>query len=543
MFSRLAEKRKRATVGIRVEGLGSRIMLLGGWRRALLAFLAGAFGVLALPPFNIFAALFVSFPILVWLLDGIGGSVFARLRAAFGLGWLFGWGYFVAGLWWLGHALMVDADEFAWAVPLAVLGLPAYLALYYGLAAMVARLLWSDGLGRIAALAFGFGLGEWLRGFIATGFPWNAIGYGAMPVPLMMQSAHLIGVAGVTVLAVFVFSMPALLATRRGLAAGAALAALLLAAHLGYGAYALNRAETPREREVTLRIVQPRIDQAQKLDDGEREAVFAEHLALTAKPPGEGEKRPDIVVWPETSVPYLLTQNHEALTRIADVLEPGQVLLAGAVRVEDSGPGADPRYYNSIYVIDDQGQIVGAADKVHLVPFGEYLPFEDLWRSLGVDQAIADMPGGFSAAVSRAGLTLPDGLRFYPLICYEAIFPDEMTGDLSGFDALLNVTNDAWFGYTPGPYQHFQQARLRAVEQGVPLVRAANNGISALVDAKGRIVAGLDFEARGSIQFTLGGRLSPLMDNVGRMRVFWLLMAVMIALAGFSRAHFIFSRH
>ena len=526
-----------------MEGLGSRIMLLGGWRRALLAFLAGAFGVLALPPFNIFAALFVSFPLLVWLLDGIGGSFLARMRAAFGLGWLFGWGYFVAGLWWLGHALMVDADEFAWALPLAVLGLPAYLALYYGLAAMIARLFWSDGVGRIAALAFGFGLGEWLRGFVLTGFPWNAIGYGAMPVPLMMQSAHVMGVAGVTVLAVFMFSMPALLATRRGLVPGAALAALLLAAHLGYGAYALGRPETPRESEATVRIVQPRIDQAQKLDESERETVFAEHLALTAKPPGEGEKRPDIVVWPETSVPYLLTQNHEALTRIADVLEPGQVLLAGAVRVEDTGPGAEPRYYNSIYVIDDQGQIIAAADKVHLVPFGEYLPFEGLWRSLGVDQAIADMPGGFSAAVSRAGLTLPDGLSFYPLICYEAIFPEEMTGGVSGFDAILNVTNDGWFGNTPGPYQHFQQARVRAVEQGVPLVRAANSGISALVDAHGRIVTGLDFEARGSIQFALSGKLASSLNNTDRMRIFWLVMAAMLTLAGFSRMRFNFSRH
>ncbi len=344
-----------------MERLAGRIMLLGGARRALLAFLAGAFGVLALPPFSFFAALFVSFTLLVWLLDGVGGGPLARLRNAFAIGWMFGWGYFVAGLWWLGHALMIDAEEFAWALPLAVLGLPAFLALYYGLAAMVARLFWSDGMGRIAALAFGFGLGEWLRSFLATGFPWNAVGYGIMPMPLMMQSAHLVGLFGISALAVFVFCTPALLATRRGLLPGAAIAIALFAAHLGYGAYALTVPETPvRGGEVTVRLVQPRIDQAQKLDDGSREAVFAEHLKLSTEALKEGGKRPDIIVWPETSVPYILTQNHEALARIADMLEPGQVLLAGAVRAEDMGPGLEPRYYNSIYVIDDAGQIVGA---------------------------------------------------------------------------------------------------------------------------------------------------------------------------------------
>ncbi len=522
-----------------MERLAGRIMLLGGARRALLAFLAGAFGVLALPPFGFFAALFVSFTLLVWLLDGVGGGPVARLRNAFGIGWMFGWGYFIAGLWWLGHALMIDADEFAWALPLAVLGLPAFLALYYGLAAMVARLFWSDGMGRIAALAFGFGLGEWLRSFLATGFPWNAVGYGIMPLPLMMQSAHLVGLFGMSALAVFVFSAPALLATRRGLVPGAAIAIALFATHLGYGAYALNAPETPAKGgEITVRLVQPRIDQAQKLDDSARDAVFAEHLKLSTQPLKEGEKRPDIIIWPETSVPYILTQNHDALSRIGDMLEPGQVLLAGAVRAEDMGPGIEPRYYNSIYVIDDAGQIIGASDKVHLVPFGEYLPFEELWQMLGVDQAIADMPGGFSAAARRALLTLPNGLLLYPLICYEAIFPDEVTGDIARADVILNVTNDAWFGNTPGPYQHFQQARVRAVEEGRPLIRDANNGISAFVDAKGRIVTGLDFDVKGVIQSTVGGKLNVKLDDAARSLYFWLIMAVLAVVALGARIGF-----
>lgn len=520
-----------------MERLAGRIMLTGGVKRALLAVLAGAFGVLALPPFGFFAALFISFTLLVWLLDGTTG-----FRGAFLAGWLFGFGYFVAGLWWLGHALMIDAEEFAWALPLAVLGLPAVLAIYYGLAAALARLVWSDGMGRIAALAAAFGVMEWLRSFLLTGFPWNTIGYGAMPMPLMMQSVHVIGLFGVTALAVFVFSAPALLGTRRGMIPGLLLAAALSAAHLGYGAYRLRLPVEPPEKTMTVRLVQPMIDQAKKLDDAERGNIFEEHLALSAKPLSDGAKRPDIIVWPETSVPFILTQNQDALARIADVLQDGQILIAGAVRSEDMGAGAPPRYYNSIYVIDDKGQIIGASDKVHLVPFGEYVPLEGVLRSLGVEN-ITNMPGGFSAAAGRSLLNLPDSLKFYPLICYEIIFPDEITPAIAQADAILNITNDAWFGDTPGPYQHFQQARIRAVETGIPLIRSANSGISAFLDARGEIISGLDFNQKGVIESTVSSAPRFMDDGTSRKRYFWLIIALATLLAGFSRLGFIYQKN
>ena len=182
-----------------MEGLAYRVMLLSGFGRAAVAFLAGALAVLALAPFDFFAVLFVSFPVLVWLLDGASGDPDAgflrRRMPAFWTGWWFGFGYFLAGLWWVGSALLVEADVFAWALPIAVIGLPMALAVFYGIATSLARLLWSDGAGRIAALAVGFGLVEWLRSFVLTGFPWNEIGYGAMPVPLMMQSVHVVGLS------------------------------------------------------------------------------------------------------------------------------------------------------------------------------------------------------------------------------------------------------------------------------------------------------------------------------------------------------------
>jgi apolipoprotein N-acyltransferase len=526
--------------------LAGRIMLLWGWPRVALAILAGAIAALALPPFNVFAAPFVSFTLLVWLMDGSTGSadggVFTRFRSSFLIGWFFGFGYFVAGLWWLGNALLVEADDFAWALPFAVLGLPACLAIFYGLATLAASLLWSEGFGRLAALAAAFGLMEWLRGFVLTGFPWNTIGYAAMPIPLMMQSSAVLGIFGITGLAVFVFASPALLGTGKGMRTGLSLAAILLCAHLGFGAWRLSTADARLAEgagePTVVRIVQPLIDQSRKLDDAERASIFEEHLALSALPPQEG-KRPDVIVWPETSVPFLLTNNPDALSRIADVLQDGQVLMTGAVRSEEAAPGSPPRFYNSIYVIDSQGQIIGASDKVHLVPYGEYVPYEDLLRTMGVTDAIA-MPGGFTAASTRSLLTLPGGKSFYPLICYEAIFPEEISLDVQKATALLNVTNDGWFGATPGPYQHFLQARLRAVETGLPLIRAANTGISAIVDPFGRISKGLDYNQKGVIDSTIGSGLVPHWDNFDRQIDFWLVMAAMLLIAATSRAGFNF---
>ena len=522
-----------------MERLAGKVMLLSGTRRALVAFLAGLVGVLALPPFGFFAALFVSFTLLVWLLDGASAApeagLLRRFAPAFRIGWVFGFGYFVGGLWWLGNALLVEADAFAWALPLAVLGLPAVLAFYYGLAAALARLLWSDGMGRIAALALAFGVAEWMRGTLFTGFPWNAVGYGAMPVPLLMQSAGVVGIAGMNVLAVFVFAAPALLGTRRGRGVGLALAALLLVAHVGYGYYALGVAPAPEGEATAIRLVQPAIDQAMKLDDSARAEIFERHLALSAVAPEGDGKRPDVIVWPETSIPFILTDNPDALVRIAEVLDDDQMLIAGAVRSESAGSGKAPRYYNSIYAIDGKGQIVAAADKVHLVPFGEYMPFAEVLESLGVS-AVA-MPGGFSAARDHALLTAA-GKGFYPLICYEAVFPSEITRVAESAAVLLNVTNDAWFGDTPGPYQHFLQARVTAVERGMPLIRAANNGISAVVDAKGRMVSGLDYGAAGIVDATLPGRFGAAEGEKWRNWAFPIVLAVLLALAAISRIGF-----
>ncbi len=490
-----------------MQRLAGRIILLWGWRRALVAFLAGALAVLGQAPYDFFAACFLSFPVLVLLLDGAAGEAGAgplgRLKPAFAVGWWFGFGYFLAGLWWIGCALLVEADSFAWAMPLAIVGIPLVLAFFYGFATAVARLMWSDGIGRIAATAFGFALAEWLRGFLFTGFPWNAIGYAAMPVPLMMQAVSVIGMNGMNALAVFVFAMPALLAGRRHIWAGAALAALLVAADLGFGYVRLAAPEPPASRHLDLRIVQPSVDLSEKWDASVRDRIFATMLAMSSEPPQKGHEKPQLILWPETAVPFLFTERPDALTAIGDMLTDGQMLLAGAIREE--GPataGGDARYYNSVVAINDQGEIVDAVDKVHLVPFGEYLPFDDLFSRLGIDQFVAG-PMSLSAGSSRHPITIPGSIRAALFICYEVIFPQLVGVDVASSELIVNVTNDAWFGDTPGPYQHFRQAQVRAAENGLPLLRVANNGISAVVDPRGRVVDALAINARGVIDVRL----------------------------------------
>ena len=521
-----------------MERLAGKIMLSNGFGRIALTIGAGAIGALAFPPFGFFAALFVSFTLLVWLIDGATGNpdggVWSRGWKTFTIGWLFGLGYFVAGLWWMGNALLLEAEEFAWALPFAILGLPACLAIFYGLAVMLANLLWSDGWGRIAALAAAFGLLEWLRSFILTGFPWNSVGFGLMPVPVMMQTSNLIGIFGMSMLAVFVFASPALLGTKKGMVPGLCIAMAMLVGHLVYGAYRLNQPLAVDSDALTVRIVQPGIDQSRKMLNADRAEIFKEHLRLSALPPTSGQKVPDIIVWPETSVPFILTQNPDALQEIAKTLSDGQILLTGAVRMEDAGAGQETRYYNSVYAIDSQGQIIGATDKVHLVPFGEYVPFENILRRFGIENLI-NLPGGFSPAATREPITLPSGKKLYSFICYEIIFPGEVPKDIATSTAILNVTNDGWFGNTPGPYQHLQQARIRAVETGLPVIRAANTGVSAIIDPLGRIVAGLDYGQKGIIDSTLSGAATGVLPGDMRQIYFWLFFAILLVISVISR--------
>ncbi len=491
------------------------IMLASGWRRALIAFVAGAVSVLAVAPFNAWPVLFVTFPVLVWLIDGSAAGRWSGVWVAAGTGWCFGFGYFVAGLYWIGYAFLVDAKTFAWLLPIAVTGLPAYLALYTALGLALARLIWVRGPVRLLALAVALTIAEWLRGHLLTGFPWNTFGY-ALTEPLALaQSVSLIGVWGLTFLAVAIFSTPAVLADDRSDTPhpfrAPVLALALLAAMAGYGAARLAMHKTEFVPGVKLRIMQPDLQQDAKFNYAAKDAVMARYLKLSDRvtgPQSKGVHDATILIWPESAFPFFLTQQPDAMAQIATLIKPHTELITGAVRVSsDSVPG-HVRAYNSVFLIDPDGSIRGIYDKVHLVPFGEYLPFEPWLEKLGL-QNLTKQVGGFLSGDRRRAMDVPGAPKMLPLICYEAIFPGESVprGERPGW--IVNVTNDGWFGISTGPYQHFQQARVTAIAEGLPLVRAANTGISGVVDPVGRIIRSLSLGEEGVVDSSLPRALPP----------------------------------
>lgn len=483
-------------------GVVLAIRRLSGWRRLGLAWLAGALGALAMPPFGIVPALAVSLTIAVWLQDGAasGRTIPRRVWPCFLLGWAWGFGYLTAGLWWLGQAFLVEADEFLWALPLGVVGLPFGLGLFYGAGFGAAGLLWGRGPARIAALAFGLGTAEWMRGHLFTGFPWNTIGMALAQNLWLMQGAAVIGLYGLTVLAILVCAAPATLATGatlRSRLGPSAAAAILLAGLALFGAERLGPPD-PVVPGIRLRLVQPNLPQDAKFRPENRADIVDRYIELSQRPTEAGEPAPTHIIWPESAFPFLIQRDPDALAKVAAGLRPGQHLITGAARAEEPLPGERLRYFNAVLVIGPDGRISDSYDKVHLVPFGEYLPapLDAALRALGLRQFVA-IPGGFSAGSLAAQriLTVPGLPPVAATICYEAIFPGAIlpAGHVAPATQppglILNVTNDAWFGDTPGPRQHLAQARLRAVEEGLPLVRDANTGISAVIDPRGRVVA------------------------------------------------------
>jgi apolipoprotein N-acyltransferase len=472
--------------------------------RLLLAFLAGASGALAQQPFDILPAFFVTFTLLVWLVDVLaveGRKGWAGWRAALLLGWSFGFGYFLATLWWLGQAFVARGADFIWLMPLGVIALPMGLALFFALGIALARSMWSHGALRLFALAFGLGVSEWLRGWIFTGFPWNSFGQAFANHLVLAQGVSVIGAEGIGLFVPLVFGAPAVLFTgaarseRLGLPV---FAALLLALLAGFGLWrletnggvAVDFSRQAMVEGVRLRLVQPAIAQDEKWRAQNGPAMLERFLALSdaAKGPhASGVGDVTHLIWPESPFPFVLDRTPQAMRAITAFLPAGTTLITGAIRTQDDANGM--RYFNTLHVIDKLG-IKGTYDKVHLVPFGEYLPFERVLRAMGLEQFVHVL-GGFTAAPQRRPLHVPGLPAVVPLICFEAIFPHEVAAAIAGDSALITLTNDAWFGATPGPYQHLAQARLRAIEFGQPMVRVANSGVSAVFDGYGRMIAHL----------------------------------------------------
>lgn len=501
-----------------VQNIAARIAHLQGWRRSLVAFSIGALSTVALAPLSLWPLAFLILPALVWLLDGVAMNVRSarhRIRAAGFIGWLFGLGYFLTGLYWVGFAFFVEADKFAWLLPLGVVALPAGLALFHAAAAASAMFWWRSGPSRVLVLAVSLFSFEWLRGHVLTGFPWNVPGYWLTGNLALMQTASVFGVYALTLLAVIIFASPATLGDLRGRLWrrwGLPVSALiLLAVAGGWGHWRLNAHPANGLPGVKLRIVQANIAQKDKWKPANRKWIFERYLHLSAGAaqtldPGEATH----LIWPESALPFVFLldeqiANAEARAALARLIPEGTTLILGGERAEtQQRPGGKrliSAVYNSLFVLDARAGIKAIYDKVHLVPFGEYLPFQATLEAIGIRQ-LTNLPGGFTAGQSPLTVNVPGAPPFRPLICYEIIFPDEIIGSRRP-QWLLNITNDAWFGRTAGPYQHFQQARVRAVELGLPVVRAANTGISAVIDPLGRVRASLPLNVTAAIDAAL----------------------------------------
>ncbi len=527
-----------------MQKLAGRLILLWGWRRALMAFVVGAASALAFAPFNILPLMFVSLTLLVWLIDGIGspgpgvsgkhGGWASGLGAAFVIGWSFGFGFFLAGLYWIGAAFLVEAEQFAVFLPLAIVALPAGLALFYGGAVALAWVFWSQGGARIFALAFAFAGADWLRGHILTGFPWNLIGHSLTGYMPLIQGVAYIGAYGMTLLAVVICASPATLGTPdpgkgQSRLVMPVLGLILFVALILVGVQRTARGpdQLAMVPDVRLRIVQPNVAQEDKWQLENRSRIFADLVNLSdrATSPGiSGVRDVTHVIWPETAPPFLLDETPEALSAIAAMLPDGTGLVTGAIRREPSGSDTQ-RVFNSILVVDSNADILDRYDKVRLVPFGEYLPFRSLLQWLGFEQ-LTRVRTGFSTGSAGALLDVPGLPPALPLICYEVIFGGQIVDPARRPGVILNVTNDAWFGISTGPYQHLQQARIRAVEEGVPLVRAANTGISAIVDPFGRVLQSLPLGIAGVIDTGLPEALPPTIYARYGDRIMFALLAL-----------------
>jgi len=528
-----------------ISRLAAALARLVGWRRALVAVVLGAAAAGALPPVDAVPLLVVAFTGLAWLADGARGAR-RPLRTTFWIGWWFGLGFFTAGLYWIAAALFVDIARFWWLLPFAVLGVPAFFGLFSGAALAAYALLGPVGVARPLALATVWSVGELVRGHVLTGFPWNLVGYAWTEFGPVLQATSVIGVYGLSWLTVAWAALPAVLAApsddgahagwraARGGGAALGIGLVVLVAIAGAGAVRLGAAPAPGSADadvpsVRLRLVQPNIEQSLKWRDSERAAIFGTLLRLSEAP---AEPPPTAIIWPEAATPFLFEQSQEAREAAAAMLPPDGLLITGAPRATPR-PGGGYEYWNGMVALDHADTIRGTYDKFHLVPFGEYVP---LHQWLPIEKIAPGGGAGFSAGPGPRTLRLPGLPPVSPLICYEVIFPGQVIDPDDRPAWLLNLTNDGWYGDTSGPYQHFASARVRAVEQGLPLARAANTGISGVVDPYGRVIARLGIGRAGVVDAPLP-RALPEAPPYQRWGGWWMagFLALGLVAAGVSR--------
>lgn len=443
-------------------------------KRLLAAFLLGILMTLSLPPIGFFPVLLLCVPAFLFL----ARRSETKLKS-FLTGWLFGCGYFIFGLYWVSAALFVDIEQWKWVLPLSLVAGPAVLALFYGFIPLLSHR-WKDNAAAHALITVAAWSGiEWLRGHILTGFPWNLAGYTWNHAPPIMQISSVTGIYGLTLLTLFWAATPSYAGHKKLLRFSLTLFAVVVLS----GALRLYLHPAVQNGKHTVRIVQANIPQTMKWDKDEDWRNLEKHVKLS----GESKNPVTFVVWPETAVTSDLKLFPEIARYISMKMPEKSIGLLGSLRVTYDMHGRE-NFHNSVTALGGKGEVLGTYNKFHLVPFGEYIPFRGKLNMTPLALAIANI-GDFTPGDGNKTLKI-DGLPpVSPLVCYEAIFPREVVDQNDRPDWMVNVTNDGWYGKTAGPHQHFEITRVRAIEEGLPLARAANTGISAMIDPLGRVIA------------------------------------------------------
>ncbi len=444
-----------------------------------LVLVLGLLSGLSMPPMGLWWILFLTFPIFVTLV-GLRGS--EEFRVAFLWGWLFGFGYLLCALHWIGFAFLVNAEDFLWMMPFAVGGLATALAIYWGLAVAIAQKGVRRGMPAFLVYPLCIGVAEWLRGHLFTGFPWAVPGLATDALGGVEQLASVIGMNGLTVMILLWAATPlGLFAEDRTIRISSLVILAVLPLSWLWGEWRISQHPTQYLDGQVVRLVQPNFSPDDKWRNDNARAIFDALIKLSGQD-GSGAE-PTLIVWPESIVPFLIDESVDGKKELRSFLGGRKILLTGAVR-RSSPDVMIAKYFTSILAFDGQAQIIGIYDKRHLVPGGEYLPLAWLLEPLGF-RKVVNVPESFTEGSGPGVLTISGVGRVAMQICYEAIFPASVPSWETRPDWLLNVTNDGWFGNSAGPYQHIAQLRMRAIEQGVGVVRVANTGVSAVLDATG----------------------------------------------------------
>lgn len=467
--------------------------------KKLSSLILGSIAVLALPPYHIFPILFISFTLLLLIMDKAETA-----KASFAAGYWFGFGFFGFGLSWVGNALLVEPLKFGWLYPICLIAGGAFFGLFTAIPTLLCY-----PFKKLEAKYFAFPafwiLSEILRSFIFTGFPWNLLGSVMAFNTAALQTASLIGTYGLSLLVILLTSAPALYfkyRTQTSIYASLGIIIGLSCFIFAFGEFRLKAYPDGGASETILRFVQPSIPQSMKWDKGELENNLKQYISLSQT---EGLEKTDFVLWGETASAFALDMEDEYRNMVTAAIPENGYLVTGLVRYKfDNYDYYQPM--NSMFVLNKNGDIENYYDKTHLVPFGEYIPFRRYLPKWV--RPITNTIANFKAGTGHKNIKIGNYPGFGALICYEIIFPAEVVNKENKPDWLINLTNDGWYGESSGPYQHLTSTRLRAVEEGITIARTANSGISALISRTGEIIDSIPLNETGIKDIPLPQNLS-----------------------------------